>query len=172
MTADPSVEVVVGRVGRAHGVAGAVLVDVRTDEPERRYSPGTVFATARGRLEVESARWHGRRLAVRFAGVSDRDGAERLRGLELTLQVPADERPDDPEEFYDHQLVGLDVALESGERIGSVVEVLHLPAQDMLVVADDDGGATERLVPFVHALVPIVDLDGGRVVVVDQYGEG
>lgn len=172
MTADSTVEVVVGSVGRPHGVAGAVFVDVRTDEPERRFAAGTVFETDRGRLELESIRWQGRRLVARFAGVADRNQAAALGGVELTLQVPASERPDDAEEFYDHQLVGLDVALESGERIGTVVEVRHLPAQDLLVVADSAAGRTERLVPFVRELVPTVDLASGRLVVVDQFGEG
>lgn len=172
MTAGATVEVVVGRIGRPHGVAGAVFVDVRTDEPERRFAAGTVFETARGRLEVDSTRWHGRRLVARFAGVADRDEAAALRGVELTLQVAADERPEDAEEFYDHQLVGLAVALESGEGIGTVVEVLHLPAQDLLVVADPADRAAERLVPFVRELVPTVDLAGHRLVVVDQPTEG
>ncbi len=172
MTAGSTVEVVVGRIGRPHGVAGAVFVDVRTDEPERRFAAGTVFETVRGRLELESTRWHGRRLVARFVGVADRNQAAALSGVELTLEVPADERPDDEEEFYDHQLLGLDVALQSGERIGTVVEVLHLPSQDLLVVADSTSGTTERLVPFVRELVPTVDLAARRLVVVDQSSEG
>jgi 16S rRNA processing protein RimM len=152
----------VGRVGRAHGIRGEVAIDVRTDEPERRFAVGTTFATARGRLTIESTRWHGVRLLARFEEIADRTQAEAMRGAELRLEVEADERPDDPEEFYDHQLVGLSARLESGEPLGPVTDVLHLPAQDVLVV-DHDG--REILVPFIGDFVPTVDLEDGSVVI-------
>jgi 16S rRNA processing protein RimM len=151
----------VGRVGRAHGIRGDVAIDVRTDEPDRRFAVGTSFATARGQLTIESARWHGVRLLVRFEQVADRTAAEAIRGAELRLDVAPDQRPDDPEEFYDHQLVGLTARLESGEVLGPVTDVLHLPAQDVLVL-DYDG--REILVPFIADFVPTVDLPGRSVV--------
>jgi 16S rRNA processing protein RimM len=156
-----TVEVVVGRIGKAHGLRGDVVVDVRTDEPVRRFATGTRFDTRRGDLVVTSTHWHGSRLLVHFAGVGDRDEAETLRGLELTADVPVDERPDDPEEFYDHQLVGLEAFDPEGQPAGRVVEVVHLPAQDLLVVRRLDGG--DAMVPFVRELVPDVDLGAGRL---------
>lgn len=169
-------EVVVGRLGRPHGVRGEVSVEVRTDEPERRLAPGTTLgcrrpgsgpAAARAALTVASARRHGDRLLVRFEGVADRDAAEALRGVLLVRVVDATERPEDPEEFYDHQLVGLAVRTAAGRDAGVVADVVHAGAQDLLVVRRED---QERLVPFVSALVPRVDLDERVVVVADLPG--
>ncbi len=162
-----SVDLLVGKVGRAHGLRGDVGVEVRTDEPARRLADGTVFSTPRGRLTVESSRWHSGRLIVHFAEVPDRTAAETLRGTELRVQVPRSERPDDPEEFYDHQLVGLRVETDTGDVVGEVSEVVHLPAHDLLAVRRDGG---EVLVPFVTELVPVVDVDGGRLVLTDRPG--
>ena len=155
-----TVEITVGKVGRAHGLRGDVFVDVRTDDPERRFAAGTAFPTPRGDLVVVSARWHGNRLLVRFEQMHDREDAERL-------QVPRDERPEDPEEFYDHQLRELSAYTSEGSLIGKVSDVLHLPGQDTLVL-DVDG--REVLVPFVDEIVPEVDLAGGRVTIVDRPG--
>ncbi len=165
-------DLLVGRVGRAHGVRGDLTIDVRTDDPDRRFSAGTVFSTARGTLTIASARWHSGRLLVRFDEVADRGGAEALRGTELRAEVDPTERPDDPEEFYDHQLVGLRVETEDGGTpvaVGELVEVLHLPAQDLLVVRRAAGGP-DALVPFVSEFVPTVDLTAGRLVITDQVG--
>ena len=158
-----TVELVVGRLGRAHGVRGDLIVDVRTDEPERRFTDGTVFETPAGRLTVSATREHSGRLLVSFAEVADRNAAERLRGVELRVEIPADTRPDDPDEYYDHQLVGLRVDDVEGRVVGTVAEVLHLPGQDVLAVRRPD--RPEALVPFVAELVPSVDLADGRVVV-------
>jgi 16S rRNA processing protein RimM len=163
-----TIELLVGKVGRAHGIRGDLFIDVRTDEPDRRFAPGTVFPTRRGPLTVASLRWHSSRLLVRFAEVPDRNVAETLRGTELRVEVAADERPDDPEEFYDHQLVGLAVRDEGGGVVGQVSEVLHLPSQDMLVVRRT--GGAEAMVPFVGEFVPSIDLDAGYVVVTDSAG--
>jgi 16S rRNA processing protein RimM len=158
-------QLVVGRVARPHGVRGEVAVELRTDQPDARFAPGAVLGTdADGKaLTVQAARWHRGRLLVRFAGADDREAAEALRGRLLTVDVPDDERPADPEEFYDHQLAGLAVRTVTGETVGTVTEVLHLPGQDMLAIRREDGG--EVLVPFVSAIVPEVDLDGRRLLV-------
>ncbi len=161
------IELLVGKIGRAHGLSGDVGVDVRTDEPERRFADGTTFATTRGTLTVASTRWHSGRLLVRFEEVPDRTVAETLRGTELHIEVRPDERPDDPEEFYDHQLVGLHAETATGEPVGPVAEVLHLPAQDVLVIRHDTG---DILVPFIAEFVPTVDVERGRVVVIDRPG--
>jgi 16S rRNA processing protein RimM len=157
-----AIEILVGKIGRAHGVNGDVVIDVRTDEPERRFATGTAFDTPHGSLTIASTRSHGVRLLARFTGVDDRTTAETLKGIELRLDVPDDERPDDPEEFYDHQLIGLKVREVRLREIGAVTDVLHLPAQDVLVL-DVDG--REVLVPFVSELVPEVDVESGHVVV-------
>jgi 16S rRNA processing protein RimM len=173
-------EVVVGRIGRPHGVKGEVSVEVRTDEPDRRFADGTVLGTRTPRgvaphgpdrpaaLTVQRTRWHQSRLLVTFAELADRTAAEAVRGLTLVTDVDATEVPDDPEEFYDHQLVGLAVVTTEGKPVGEVTEVLHSAGQDLLAVRGLDGG--EVLVPFVSALVPVVDVRGGRVEVADRPG--
>ena len=100
--------------------------------------------------------------------VPDRTAAETLRNSLLAVEVTPEERPEDPEEFYDHQLVGLAVHPVDGARVGVVAEVLHSGAQDVLVVRRDDG--REAMVPFVAALVPEVDLAAGRILVADRPG--
>ena len=173
-------EAVVGRIGKAHGIRGEVSVELRTDEPERRFAEGTVLRTQApqgdrppgagrpGTLTVAGTRWHQSRLLVTFEEVGDRNRAESVRGLLLAVDVDPAESPEDPEEFYDHQLVGLAVVTTAGVGVGAVAEVLHGPGQDLLSVRDESG--TERLVPFVTALVPEVDLAGRRLVVRDLPG--
>ena len=166
-----SLQVVVGRVGRPHGIRGEVSVEVRTDEPDRRLGMGSVLLTDppdAGPLTVAARRSAGGRLVVGFAGVPDRSAAEALRGILLLAEVDPDERPEDPDEFYDHQLVGLGVLTVDGRALGEVAEVLHLPGQDVLAVrgsAGPDSVPEEFLVPFVAAIVPDVDLRAGRVLV-------
>ncbi|MEJ7744795.1 MAG: ribosome maturation factor RimM [Nocardioidaceae bacterium] len=164
---EPSIELLVGRIGRAHGLRGDVAIDVRTDEPERRFTDGAAFDTSHGKLELRSSRWHGQRLLATFVGVTDRNAAEGLNGIELRVGVPATERPDDPEEFYDHQLIGLVAVTEEGTHVGEVREILHLPAQDVLVVRRD---GAELLIPFVSEIVPALDLEARRLVVVPPPG--
>ncbi|WP_307828090.1 ribosome maturation factor RimM [Nocardioides sp. SYSU D00038] len=171
-----TVDVVVGRVGKPHGIRGEVTVDVRTDEPERRFAPGSVLRveTPRGSastlrtLTVTGSRRHQATLLVRFAELADRTAAEAARGLVLHADLPADATPDDPDEYYAHQLVGLRVTDLDGTPLGEVVELVPGGAQDLLSVRTTDG--RDALVPFVTALVPEVDLEGGRVVVADRPG--
>lgn len=171
-----TVDVVVGRIGKPHGVRGEVTVDVRTDEPERRFAPGAVLRGAAPKgvqradlaLTVEGTRWHQGTLLVAFAEVPDRTAAEGVRGTVLHVEVPADAVPDDPDEYYDHQLVGLAAEDLDGRPLGTVRTVVHGGAQDLLGIRTPDG--RDALVPFVAALVPEVDLAGGRVVVADRPG--
>jgi 16S rRNA processing protein RimM len=166
------VEVVVGRVGRAHGIRGEVRVETLTDSVERRFTVGAVVrADSEGHataLTVRAVRPHSGALLVRFAEVPDRTAAEALRGATLYADVPDDERPDDAEEFYDWQLVGLDARTPGGEAIGEVTDVVHLPGQEVLVIHKPSGD--EAMVPFVRDLVPTVDLDAGTVVIDDRPG--
>ncbi|HWV27896.1 MAG TPA: ribosome maturation factor RimM [Aeromicrobium sp.] len=159
-------QVVVGRIGRAHGIRGELSVDVRTDEPDRRFAAGQQLTGGRRTFTVESSRHHQGRLLVRFAEVTDRTAAEQLTGTLLEVDIDPDEVPEDDEEFYDHQLVGLSAVADERE-VGTVVDVLHLPEQDLLVIEVD---GREVLVPFVAELVPEVDLAAGRLVVTDRPG--
>jgi 16S rRNA processing protein RimM len=163
------VEVVVGVVGRAHGVRGEVAVDLRTDEPDRRFAPGQrLRAENTSRVfTVASARDHAGRLLVTFAELTDRAAAEAVRGTRLVADVPSGERPPGVGEFYDRQLVGLLVRTAEGVEVGQVGAVLHLPQQDLLEI---ETAAGSRLVPFVEALVPVVDLERGSLTVVDLDG--
>mgnify|MGYP001769809748 CR=1 FL=1 len=162
-----TVDVLVGTLGRPHGLRGEVTVRVLTDSPEVRFAPGTVVAVGGRRLVVASSRWHGGVLLVSFEGVADRGAAEALRGAEVWASVDADQRAVGEGEYYDRHLIGLAVLDASGTEVGRIASVLHLPAQDVLVVATGSG---ERMVPFVSALVPVVDLPAGHVQVVDLPG--
>ncbi len=129
-------QLVVGRVTRPHGVRGEVSVEVRTDDPDLRFAVGRVMATdpaAAGPLVVEAVRWHSGRLLIRFAGIDDRDQAEELRGTWLTLDSAEVGPTDDPDEFHDHELIGLAVVTTSGEPVGRVTDVRHF-GQDLLVI--------------------------------------
>jgi 16S rRNA processing protein RimM len=171
-----TIDVVVGRIGKPHGLRGDVTVDVRTDEPERRFATGSVLtveaprgsATTLRTLTVAGSRWHQSALLVRFEEIPDRTAAEAARGILLHAEIPADASPDDPDEFYDHQLVGLAAYDEGGAHLGEVTGLVHGGAQDLLTVRTPDG--RDALVPFVKALVPEVDLAAARVVIADRPG--
>jgi 16S rRNA processing protein RimM len=163
----------VGRLTKAHGLKGGLKLELYTDDPDRRFQPGASFT-----LQVpEDSPWHGKRLELAelrwynghpvgfFAGITDRSGAESL--VKAILWVDQDpSEPAEPDAWYDHQLVGLDV-IRNGERVGRIDRLEHLPAQDLLVV---DTGEREVLVPFVRAIVPEVDIEGRRVVVTPPEG--
>jgi 16S rRNA processing protein RimM len=160
----PDEWIAVGRVGPARGVRGDVFVEPWTDAPEERFAPGAVLRTdpaAAGPLTVEASSLGGGKLVVHFAGVDGRVAVEALRGVRLL--IAAAERPalDDPDEFYDTDLVGLDARGLDGTTIGRVADVVHAAGVSYLVL-DVDG--QDRLVPFVTAIVPTVDVPGGFVV--------
>ncbi|MFC1420451.1 ribosome maturation factor RimM [Streptacidiphilus cavernicola] len=164
-------QLVVARIGRAHGIKGQVTVEVRTDEPETRLAPGAPLLTdpaSAGPLTVADARWHSGRLLLSFRGVTDRTGAEALRGTLLIAEVDPEQTPEDPAEFYDHQLIGLAVVLADGTAVGELTSIAHLPAQDLLTVTRPDGG--EVLVPFVTEIVPEIDLKRRRAVLTPPPG--
>jgi 16S rRNA processing protein RimM len=164
------VRVIVGRIGRPHGIRGEVVIGVRTDEPDLRFAAGATLGsgpapeadTPAGQLTVASARWHSGQLLVAFAGIADRTAAGELTGNWLSVdssQLPA---PPDPDEFRDHELIGLSVRTRAGQAVGVVTDVLHY-GQDLLVVRHPDG--EEYLVPFVRAIVPEVDIAAGLIVI-------
>ena len=164
-------QLVVGRIGRAHGIRGDVFVAVRTDDPEARFAAGSVLATDPaevGPLTVTEARNHSGKLVVSFAGYTDRSAAETLSGVRLVIDSADLPPSDDPEEFHDHELVGLAAVLGDGTPLGSVTEVVHGPAGDLLAIAREGGG--EVLVPFILEFVPEVDVASGRVVLTPPEG--
>lgn len=159
------VEVIIGRVGRPHGVRGELAVHPLTDEPARRFVVGSVLRadlknTSRA-LTIESLRPHGDKVLVAFEEILDRTGAEELVGASLVTEVASDEDTGESDTWYDHQLVGLSARLLDGTLVGSIKRLDHGAAQDLLVL-DVHGG--ERLVPFVSAIVPTVDVAGGFIV--------
>ncbi|TXL85058.1 ribosome maturation factor RimM [Streptomyces sp. IB2014 016-6] len=159
-------QLVVARIGRAHGIKGEVTVEVRTDEPELRLGPGAVLATepaSTGPLTIETGRVHSGRLLLRFAGVSDRTAAEALRNTLLIAEVDPEDMPEDPDEYYDHQLMDLDVVLADGTEIGRITEITHLPSQDLFIVERPDG--TEVMIPFVEEIVTEIDLVEQKAVI-------
>jgi len=156
---------IIGAIVRPHGVRGEVVVDVRTDEPDERFVSGAVLVTdpgSAGPLTIEYAKPHLGRMIVAFEGVEDRDQADALRRTLLCVDSDDIAPPDDPDEFHDHQLVGLAAFDPEGEKIGEVMRIEHTPGADTLVLRRPDGGTA--FVPFVSALVPEVDLAGGRMV--------
>jgi 16S rRNA processing protein RimM len=159
-------DVVVGRVAKAHGIHGELAVDVRTDSPEERFALGAVVA-ARLRdgssrpLTLSAIRQHGERLLVRFDEVPDRTVAESLRGALLLADTESLPPIGDPDEFYDHELEGLTALLLDGTEVGTVREVVHSPGGELLAI---ERAAGEVLVPFVREIVPEVDIAGRRVV--------
>lgn len=164
-------QLVVGRIGRAHGIKGEVTIEVRTDEPELRLGPGAVLATdpaATGPLTIESGRVHSGRLLLRFAGVRDRTGAEALRNTLLIAEVDPEELPEDPDEFYDHQLMDLDVVTADGIEVGRITEISHLPSQDLFIVERPDG--SEVMIPFVEEIVTEIDLEEQKAVITPPPG--
>jgi 16S rRNA processing protein RimM len=159
-------QLVIGRIAKAHGVGGEVSVDVRTDDPDYRFALGASLDTEppqRGPLVVEATRWHSGRLLVRFAGVRDRTAADALRSTLLVVDSTTSVAPDDEDEFWDHDLIGLDAVSADGELMGAITDVLHPPGSDLLVIARV--GGAELLVPFVAEIVPSVDLSARRVVI-------
>jgi 16S rRNA processing protein RimM len=160
-------DLVVGRVVKAHGVSGEVVVEVRTDDPDTRFAPGAQLrAQPRGggpqrTYVVDSAREHSGRMLVRLAGVADRTAAEALRGSVFLVDTEDLPPIDDPDEFYDHQLEGLRVVTTDGQLVGTVKEVLHTAAGELLSVTAETGA--EVLVPFVGAIVTEVSLQSQTI---------
>ncbi|WP_101848676.1 ribosome maturation factor RimM [Zhihengliuella sp. ISTPL4] len=166
----------VGRLVKAHGLKGALKLELYTDNPERRFVPGAAFT-----LQVpEASPWHGKEITVReyrvmngnpvvfFEDVDDRNAAESLVRAILWMDQDEDETEDNA--WFDHQLVGLDVVRDE-VVVGRVVRVEHLPAQDLLIVKPAAAGsADEVMVPFVEAIVPTVDVAAGRVIVTPPIG--
>ncbi len=156
----------VARIGRPHGLRGEVALDVRTDAPQERLTPGTVLTTdpaSAGPLRIDRVREQQGRWFVTFDGVDDRTAAEALRGVGLVVDhADVEDGDDDEDAWYPHELVGLRAEAMDGRPLGEIVGLEHGPAHDLLVLREPDGART--LVPFVRAIVPVVDVPAGRVV--------
>ena len=159
--------VIVATIGKAHGLRGEVSLIVRTDQPEERLAAGTTFEITSGSglrtLTVVSTRVQNDRWYARFAEITDRTAAEQLRGIDLSIEVDTAEEADaDPDAWYPSELKGLTVRhVIGGRALGTVVDLLHYPAQDLLVVRTPEGRRV--MLPFVEDLVPEVDLEQQEV---------
>jgi len=154
----------VGRIGRAHGVLGEATIEVRTDEAADRFAIGATLDTdSHGSLTVASARVHNGILLLGFEGISDRNGIEKYRDELLYADVDIDAPGADEDDYHVLQLVGCKAHLIDGDLFGEVIDVLNLPGQDVLVIKTEDG---ESLIPFVHQLVPTVDIKAKKMVVI------
>lgn len=154
----------VGRLLKAHGLKGAIKLELYTDDPDSRFVPGTVYTLQVptdspwfGRtLTLTELRWYNASPVVFFDGVVDRDAAESLAKAILWVE-DVDARPEEDDAWYDHQLVGL-TARRDGVAVGTVVRVDHMPAQDLVIIESD---GREVMVPFVKAIVTNVDIAAG-----------
>ncbi len=159
--------VTVGRIGKPHGIRGQVTIEVRTDEPELRFAPGTTLSRESGSdLIVSDFHWHSGRVLLTFVGVDSRNAAEELRDSILMVEREDTEVPPASDEYYDSNLIGCQVQTVAGDAIGRVVDVLHLPSQEVLVVSPVGAAGTEYLIPFVESIVPRVDI-AAQLITVD-----
>jgi 16S rRNA processing protein RimM len=160
----------VGRIGRAHGILGEATIEVRTDEPENRFAVGAQLFTDSDRvLTVSSGRVHNGILLLGFVGISDRNSIEALRDTLMYAEVDIDAPGEGDDDYHVLQLIGCVAFLESGEKFGDVADVINLPGQDLLSIKTETG---EVLIPFVHQLVPVVDIKAKKMVVIPPVVTG
>ncbi len=154
----------VGRIGRAHGIAGEATIEVRSDQPEKRFAVGAhLHSEEYGLLTITSGRVHNGILLLGFNGYTDRNQIERLRNTLIYAEVDIDQAGEDANDYHVLQLIGCSAYLESGELFGEVTDVINLPGQDLLAIKTP---THESLVPFVHQLVPLIDVKAKRLVVI------
>ena len=154
----------VGRIGRAHGILGEATIEVRTDDPDARFAIGQKLQTdGHGDLTITSGRVHNGILLLGFAGFSDRNQIEKLRNTLLYAQVDINEVREDEDDYNVLQIIGCQAFLEDETLFGEVTDVINLPGQDLLALKTTSG---EALIPFVRQLVPVVDVKNRRLVVV------
>lgn len=160
---------VVGRIGRAHGVRGEATIEVRTDDPDARFPVGASLQTdpaEKGPLTIVSGRVHNGILLLGFAGITDRTAVEKLRNTLLLAEVDIDAESSD-DLYHIAQIKGCSVLLENGTEVGVVTDVLELPAQDTLVI---ETSSVEKLVPFVTTMVPTIDIKNKKLVISPPEG--
>ncbi len=154
-------QLVVGRIGRAHGVQGEATVEVRTDQPDQRFAVGATVSTEDGRnLIITGNRWHNKILLLSFAGITDRDQVEQLRDQLVSTEVDTEDQ--EPGEYHFQQLIGCQVKLENSKEIGVVREIIQLPGQDLLGIDTPNG---EVLIPMVKQIIIAIDIKAKLIVV-------
>ena len=154
----------VGRIGRAHGILGEATIEVRTDHPENRFAIGArVQSDAHGDLIITSHRVHNGILLLGFENIGDRNTVEKLRDTLLYCDVNIDAESDNEDDYHVLQLIGCTAILESGQEFGTVSDVINLPGQDLLAINTPKG---EVLIPFVHQLVPTVDIKNKKLTII------
>ena len=154
----------VGRIGRAHGILGEATIEVRTDDPDARFAIGQNLQTdGHGDLTITSGRVHNGILLLGFAGFSDRNQIEKLRNTLLYAQVDINEVREDEDDYHVLQIIGCQAFLGDETLFGEVTDVINLPGQDLLAIKTTSG---EALIPFVRQLVPVVDVKNRRLVIV------
>lgn len=154
----------VGRIGRAHGILGEATIEVRSDDPDSRFAVGEKLQSdEHGVLTITSGRVHNGILLLSFAGYNDRNQVEKLRNTLLYAEVNINEVREDADDYHVLQLIGCQAFLENGLLFGEVTDVINLPSQDLLAIKTKHN---EVLIPFVHQLVPIVDITAKRLVVI------
>ena len=150
--------IAVGRVVAPWGARGEIKAEVLTDFPER-FSPKQTLYVNQGKLTIEKCRWHRGRVILKLSGINSMEDAEKLRGL--FLEIPQSQLHPLPEsEYYQFQLVGLEVWTREGEFIGHVARILPTGSNDVFVVPTEDG---ELLIPAIEDIVKSVDLEAGRI---------
>ncbi len=160
----------VGRIGRAHGILGEATIEVRTDDAASRFALGATLETdSNGTLVVDSVRVHNGILLLAFVGYSDRNAIEKLRDVLLYADVDINAPGEDEDDYHVLQLIGCRAELEDGSNLGEISEVLNLPGQDVLVIKAEH---EEVLIPFVKALVPVVDIAGKKLIVIPPVIDG
>ena len=170
----PATQLRVGRLTKAHGLKGAIKLELFTDDPGRRFVPGAVFTLQvptsspwHGKtIELVELRWYNQHAVGFFKGVPDREAAETLAKAILWIDQDSAEQTDEEDAWYDHQLVGLAV-VRDGVQIGTLTRLEHLPAQDLLIVKTANG---EAMIPFVKAIVPSVDVKAGVITITPPPG--
>ena len=154
----------VGRIGRAHGIHGEATIEVRTDNPEDRFAIGARVQTdTHGDLIITSHRVHNGILLLGFENIADRNAIEKLRDTLLYCDVDIDAESEYEDDYHVLQLIGCAAVLESGKEFGTVSDVINLPGQDLLAINTPNG---EVLIPFVHQLVPVVDIKNKKLTVI------
>lgn len=164
----------VGRLLKAHGLKGAIKVEMYTDDPASRFTPGSNFTLqvpddspwAGKSLTLNELKWYNDSPVAFFEGIDDRTKAESLIKAILWIDEDIDSRPVEDDAWYDHQLIGLTVRRE-GIAVGTVSRVDHFPSQDLLIVETPSG---DVMVPFVKAIVSHVDVSAGTLDVTPPLG--
>ena len=164
----------IGRLTKAHGLKGGIKVEMFTDDPDGRFTPGAVFTLQvptsspwHGKtIELSELKWYNSHAVAFFKDVPDRSVAETLIKAILWIDHDLTDLPDEDDAWFDHQLIGLTV-LRDGAKVGVVAQIDHFPAQDLLTVTTDNG---DVLVPFVKAIVSSVDITAGTLTVTPPVG--